>query len=46
MIDAESSEVRGRVEFGVQTDDESDIALGEVREDILKRTWETALLDG
>ena len=30
MIDTKRSEVCGRVEFGVQTDDESDVALGEM----------------
>lgn len=30
MVDAESSEVCGGVELGIQTDDESNVTLGEV----------------
>lgn len=37
MVNAESGEVCRGVEFGIQTDNESDITLGEVREDVLKR---------
>ena len=46
MVDTESSEVCGRVEFGVQTDDESDVALGEVGENVLEGVWKVGLLDG
>lgn len=46
MVDTKSSEVCGRVEFGVQTDDESNIALGEVREDVLEGPWKVARFDG
>ena len=37
MVDTESSEVCGGVELGIQTNDEPDIAPGEVGEDVLER---------
>ena len=46
MVDAKGSEVCGRVKFRVQTDDESNIALGEMRKNVLEWPWKIALLDG
>ncbi len=45
MVDSEGSEVCWRVELGIQTDDESHIALRKVREDIFKWTGQVGLLD-
>ena len=46
MVDTKGSEVCGRVKFRVQTDDESNVALGEMRKDVLEWPWKIALLDG
>ena len=46
MVDTKGSEVCGRVKCRVQTDDESNIAPGEMRKDVLEWPWKIALLDG
>ena len=45
MVDTESCEVCGRVEFRIQTDHESYITLREVGEYILERAWQVGLLN-
>jgi len=46
VIDAKSSEIRRGIEFRVQTNDESNITLGEMAKNILERAWDVGLFHG